>query len=100
MFGIDTHRLLDQFIYHEDQPLIFNSGFFLFLFVAFLLVYNSLSKTDRPKIIFVTLFSFYFYYKSSGFYFILLLTTIFFDFYLAKWIYLSNKHWKKYSLIV
>jgi D-alanyl-lipoteichoic acid acyltransferase DltB (MBOAT superfamily) len=100
MFNIDIHKLLHQFTYQEDQPLIFNSGFFLFLFLLFLTAYNLLSKTDRPKILFVTLFSLYFYYKSSGVYFILLIAITFIDFYLAKWIYLTNVYWKRYSLMI
>lgn len=100
MFSIDIHKLFDQFVYHHDQPLIFNSGFFLFLFLAFLFVYILLSKTDRPKIIFVTLFSFYFYYKSSGIYFLLLIATTLVDFFLAKWIYHTITYWKRYALVV
>ncbi len=100
MFSIDIHKFVDQFVYHADQPLIFNSGFFLFLFLGFLLIYNLLSKTDRAKIIFVTLFSFYFYYKSSGVYFLLLIATTLVDFFLAKWIYHTTTYWKRYTLVV
>jgi alginate O-acetyltransferase complex protein AlgI len=100
MFNIDILKLFDQFAYHENQPLIFNSGFFLFIFLLFLLVYNLLAKTDRPKIIFVTLFSLYFYYKSSGLYFLLLIGTTVVDFYLAKWIHETNVYWKRYSLMI
>ncbi len=100
MFNIDIHKLFSQFVYHEDQPLIFNSGFFLFLFLLFLSVYALLSKTDKPKIVFVTLFSLYFYYKSSGVYFILLILITVVDFFLAKWIHQTKLYWKRYSLMM
>lgn len=83
MFSIDIHKLADEWLYQPDAPLIFNSGLFLFLFVFFLLVYLPLSKTYRPKLLFVTLFSLYFYYKSSGWYFLLLLSTVAIDYHLA-----------------
>ncbi len=83
MFSIDIHKLANELLYQPEAPLIFNSGLFLFLFVFFLLVYIPLSKTHRPKLLFVTLFSLYFYYKSSGWYFLLLLSTVAIDYHLA-----------------
>ncbi|MBL0742840.1 MBOAT family protein [Chryseolinea sp. Jin1] len=87
--------MAEQFVYHADEPLLFNSGFFLFLFTAFLWVYVVLSPTQRPKLIFVTLFSLYFYYKSSGIYFVLLIFAAVVDFTLAKLIYASESQARK-----
>lgn len=95
MFGIDIHKLADQFLYNPQEPLIFNSGFFLFLFLGFLCIYIPLSKTDKPKLFFVTVFSLYFYYKSSGIYFLLLLFTTSVDFTLANLIYRTSTPWKR-----
>ncbi|WP_236676113.1 MBOAT family O-acyltransferase [Chryseolinea lacunae] len=95
MLGFDIHKLAEQFVYHADEPLLFNSGFFLFLFTAFLWVYVVLSPTQRPKLIFVTLFSLYFYYKSSGIYFVLLIFAAVVDFTLAKLIYASESQARK-----
>ncbi len=89
-YHFDIHKLLEQFAYNPAEPLIFNSGFFLFLFAAFLFVYGALSRTHRPKLIFVTLFSLYFYYKSSGAYFVLLIFATIVDFTLAKLIHESS----------
>jgi D-alanyl-lipoteichoic acid acyltransferase DltB (MBOAT superfamily) len=101
MFPLDTHKFRDLFLYNPDEPLIFNSGLFLFLFTTFLWIYISLSKTHRPKLIFVTLFSLYFYYKSSGAYFILLLFATVIDFTLAKLIYTSKDQWyRKFYIVV
>lgn len=80
MFGIDTHKLSQQFLYNPQEPLIFNSGLFIFLFTAFFAIYILLHKTHRPKLLFVTLFSLYFYYKSSGIYFLLLISTTVIDY--------------------
>ncbi len=95
MFGIDTHKLAQQFLYNPQEPLIFNSGLFLFLFLGFLCIYIVLSKTNRPKLLFVTVFSLYFYYKSSGLYFLLLLLTTSVDFSLANLIYRTSTPWKR-----
>ena len=69
-FSVDG--LLQVLTYDPEQPLIFSSGLFLFLFLGFTFVYMLLRKQFTARLIFVTLFSYYFYYKSSGFYFFLL----------------------------
>ncbi len=99
MFSIDIHKLLNQFRYNPEEPLIFNSGLFLFLFLGFLIIYILLSKTHRPKLLFVTLFSLYFYYKSSGVYFLLLLSTTLIDYSLASLIYKTRLQWKRSTLL-
>ena len=100
MFPIDIHKLLQQFVYHAKEPLIFNSGFFLFLFLGFFTVYTMLHKTHRAKLTFVTLFSLYFYYKSSGIYFLILIGSTVIDYALANLIYKTKIQWKKYLLLV
>jgi len=100
MFPLDIHKFKQLFVYHPDEPLIFNSGLFLFLFTGFLWIYISLSKTHKPKLIFVTLFSLYFYYKSSGAYFVLLLFATVIDFTLAKLIHNSRDQWMRKFYIV
>lgn len=70
--------------------MIFSSGVFLFLFLGFSLVYCILHKADTPRIVFVTLFSYYFYYKSSGIYFFLLALVTISDFFIAKAIAKGN----------
>ena len=70
--NIDLDRLRDVFTYDPQAPMIFSSGIFLWLFVAFILVYLLLQRRTTARLLFVTLFSYYFYYKSSGTYFFLL----------------------------
>lgn len=100
MFPIDLSKVAQQFVYNPDEPLLFNSGFFLFLFTGFLWLYVALSPTHRPKMIYVVLFSLYFYYKSSGQYFVLLIFAAIVDFTLAKLIFYSREKWQKKLFIV
>src|SRR5690606_2418088 len=100
MFPLDIHKVVQQFAYNPNEPLIFSSGLFLFLFTAFLTVYYFLSPTHKPKIIFVTIFSLYFYYKSSGIYFLLLLMATVVDYTLAGLIYLSKDKLKRKVLLI
>jgi alginate O-acetyltransferase complex protein AlgI len=100
MYHFDIHKIFQQFVYNPAEPLIFNSGFFLLLFTAFLFVYSRLAHDHRPKLTFVTLFSLYFYYKSSGVYFVLLLFATVFDFSLARLIIESQEQWRKKLFLV
>ncbi len=99
MFNIDIHKVLDQFAYNPEEPLIFNSGFFLFLFLGFLAIYTRIAHTHRAKLTFVTLFSLYFYYKSSGLYFLILIASTVIDYTLANLIYRSTSHVRKLGLL-
>src|SRR5690606_30417245 len=63
-------------------------------------VYYFLSPTNRPKIIFVTLFSLYFYYKSSGLYFVLLLSATVVDYTLAGLIFLTKDKLKRKLMLI
>lgn len=76
--------------YDPRSPLIFSSGFFLFLFAGFSTVYTLLKRTATLRLLFVTLFSYYFYYKSSGMYFGLLALVTLSDFLLALVIHRAN----------
>ena len=98
-FSIDIQKLINQFGYQPDEPLLFNSGLFLLLFVGFLLIYIPLSSSHRPKLIFTTIFSLYFYYKSSGLFFLLLISTTCIDYALAKLIYDHRTPWKRSALL-
>ncbi len=77
---IDWDKLLHVLTYDPSHPMIFASGLFLFLFLAFTLVYPLLRRTSTLRLLFVTLFSYYFYYKSSGTHFFLLAVVTLTDF--------------------
>lgn len=61
--GIDWSKVAGVLTYDPHQPMIFNSGLFLFLFLGFSLVYVLLRHKTTARLLFVTLFSYYFYYK-------------------------------------
>lgn len=98
--GIDWDRLKDVLTYDASQPMIFNSGFFLLLFLGFSLIYLILQKKTTARLLFVTLFSYYFYYKSSGFYFFLLGIVTVSDFLLARRMEQTVQPWKRKLLVV
>lgn len=100
MFPFDIEKVVYQLTYHAEEPLIFNSGLFLFLFAGFVTIYYYLSPNLKAKLIFVTLFSLYFYYKSSGFYFLLLLLATVTDFFLARFIFESQNQLRRKVLVI
>ena len=98
-FEIDWKKLTDVLTYDPQQPMIFSSGLFLWLFLGFSLIYLLLQRKTTARLLFVSLFSYYFYYKSSGFYFFLLGIVTVSDFLLARWMYRTETSWKR-KLIV
>lgn len=77
-------KLCSLLSYDAQQPLIFSSGLFLFLFAGFLLLYGRLRNAATARIVYVILFSLYFYYKSSGIYFLLLVFASVSDYWIAR----------------
>jgi alginate O-acetyltransferase complex protein AlgI len=100
MWHFDIHKILEQLRYNPKEPLIFSSGLFLVLFMFFSWIYVILSDRQKPKFIYVTIFSLYFYYKCSGMYFLLLIAATIVDYVLANLIYISySKLQKKLFLL-
>ena len=66
--NLDLSKLGELLTYQQGEPLMFNSGLFLFLFSAFLVVYRLVHRHATLRMLFVIFFSLYFYYKSSGIY--------------------------------
>ena len=86
------HNIINELTYHPSEPLIFSTGLFLVLFVAFSFVYMLLVRRTTVRLAFVTAFSYYFYYKSSGFYFLLLAFVTASDYLIANQI---SKCWQR-----
>ncbi len=93
-------KALGLLVYDTHQPLIFNSGLFLFLFAGFLLFYALLRRSTSVRIIYVILFSLYFYYKSSGVYFLLLVFVAASDYWIARALYRTRRPWLRRSWVV
>lgn len=79
-------KLIDILKYSPDEPLVFNSGLFLLLFLAFLAIYQILQRWRNLKLLFVIAFSLYFYYKSSAEYCFILLGVCVSDYVLGRWL--------------
>ncbi len=92
-------RLGNLLVYDPKAPMIFSSGFFLWLFAGFLVVYTLLEHRDNARILFVVLFSYYFYYKSSGFFFFLLAVVTVSDYYIARWMACTDGRWARKWLV-
>ncbi len=97
---IDTNKIVEQLSYNAKDPLLFNSGFFLFFFCAFLLGYQFLYKRKLLRVGYFTAFSLYFFYKACGFYFGFILLSAVVDFNLANWIYTAKDIKRKKALLI
>ena len=100
---LSPDKFFELFRYQPQSPLLFSTGLFLFLFVGFYIIYNSLQNLQRTRIIYVILFSLYFYYKTSGLWFMLLIFTATSDFFVGRAIHttkdaLGKKLWVALSL--
>ena len=59
-------NILNLLSYDPKAPMLFSSGTFWALFLAFMPLYGLLRRRKWQMLTFVVAFSFYFYYKSSG----------------------------------
>lgn len=99
-FHFDTDKLISQLTYNAKDPLLFNSGFFLFFFCVFLLGYQFLYKRKLLRVVYFTLFSLYFFYKACGFYFGFILLSAVVDFNLSNWIYTAKTQGRKNAILI
>jgi D-alanyl-lipoteichoic acid acyltransferase DltB (MBOAT superfamily) len=98
---IDIEKLIGQLAYNSKDPLLFNSGFFLFFFLFFLLGYQFLYKRKLSRVVYFTLFSLFFFYKACGFYFLFILLSAVVDFNLSNLMYrVKGKNNKKIILVI
>lgn len=99
--NLDFNKFINLFIYNPQEPLIFSSAIFLILFALFIIFHRLFYKSNKLRLIYITLFSLYFYYKSSGYYFVLLLFTTIIDYLVAFKIYNTEVQYKrKFYLLI
>lgn len=103
-FGtIDAAQVNEWLTFNPKEPILFNTAFFLGLFLLFYPIYilTTKAKTRVYRHIYVFAFSLFFYYKSSGIYFCLLLFSGLVDYTLAKFLYEETKEgYRKFFLIL
>ena len=102
---LSLERLRALFAYQPESPMLFSTGLFFFLFIAFYIGYRALRHTTTARILYVVLFSLYFYYKSSGVWFLLLVFTATSDFLIARALAATvrpagRKVWVALSLVI
>lgn len=97
--SIEIEKICDVLKYDPFNPLLFNTGLFLILFLIFIAVYQLLERWRNTKLIFVILFSLYFYYKSSAQYCFILLGVCISDFLLGLWMEQTAKSWVRKSIV-
>lgn len=92
-------KIANLLVYQPGNPLLFNTGLFLILFLAFLFIYQSLRKYKYPKMIFVILFSLYFYYKSSAQCCFILLGVAISDYILGNLLAIAKRSFLRKSIV-
>lgn len=90
--SIDFNKVLHLFVYDRYNPLYFSTSFFLFFFLALLIVYRVFARSKSLKIYTLILFSLFFYYKNSGYFFLLLFFSTFINFYFGNWLYKAKSN--------
>ena len=88
---IEWADVVNWFTYNPKEPLLFNTGLFLGLFVVFYAVYILTRKTFHLRMVYVICFSLFFYYKSSGAYFLLLVLSSVVDYTLGYFMYRETR---------
>lgn len=77
--------LKDLLAYNPAEPMLFNTGLFLVLFVLFVVVYQLVRGHRRIKMLITIAFSLYFYYKSGSWCVLILCGVCLSDFLLGLW---------------
>lgn len=97
---IDIDKVVQTLSYNPKEPLLFNSGFFLYFFFAFFLFYQFVYRHKLTRVIVISIFSLYFFYKACGIYFLFILLAAVVDFNLSNWIFKTERRSKKKFLLV
>lgn len=93
-------NLLTVLTYNQKEPLLFNSGFFLYFFLFVLIFNKAFTNYKRGKVIFLTVSSIYFYYKSSGIFFILVIISSLVDYVAGMVIYNTQFNLRKRIFLI
>ncbi len=100
MLNFDFNKLIAQLTYDSNNPLLFNSSFFLIFFTVFLIFYQFIYNYKLTRVIVFTMFSLYFFYKACGYYFIIILISAVVDFIISNAIYKSKQQSTKKGLLI
>ncbi|UAY52426.1 MBOAT family O-acyltransferase [Ferruginibacter albus] len=97
---LDFNKLIEELSYNPKEPLLFNSGFFIWFFALFIITYSLVAHYRNARVITFVLFSLYFFYKASGWFVGLVLLSAVIDFTLSNLIYKTINTHKRKALLV
>lgn len=100
MFSLDPAKIWESLLYNPKEPLLFNSGFFIWFFAVFIIVYSLVAKNRNARINTLTVFSLYFFYKACGWFVGLVLVSAVVDFILSNAIFRTVNSVKRKTLLV
>ena len=98
--SFDTTAFLKQLLYDAKNPLLFNNGFFVYLFFVFMVLYYLLRNNFKARTNLFCITSLYFFYKASGFFVVLVIISAIADFILSNAIYKQKEQRKKKFLLI
>ncbi|MCX7833600.1 MAG: MBOAT family protein [Ignavibacteria bacterium] len=81
---MNLDNIINLLKYNSQNPLTFISGYFLWFFILFVLIYAVFYKRVFARTFILLIFSYYFYYKTSGLYILLLFAVSSFDYLFLK----------------
>jgi D-alanyl-lipoteichoic acid acyltransferase DltB (MBOAT superfamily) len=90
--SFDLQQFLHQFLYDPKNPLLFNNGFFVYLFFIFMMLYFYWRNKISLRTNLFCFVSLYFFYKASGFFVVFVIISAIADFILSNAIYRQKKH--------
>lgn len=99
MNDIDLGKLGEVLAYDKSNPLLFNTGLFLLLFVGLILLYQAMRRWRVAKMVTIILFSLYFYYKSSAECCFILLGVCVSDYLLGLWMGSTPQRWLRQAIV-
>ncbi len=93
------NRLASLLTFDAANPMLFNSGLFLVLFVIFLIIYQAVRGYRHIRMLLVIAFSLYFYYKSSEWCVFILCGVCLSDYLLGLWLGAAKAPWLRKSIV-
>ena len=100
MTNFDITTFFKQFLYDPENPLLFNSGFFVFFFTVFIALYYCFRNKINTRRYIFCFFSLYFFYKASNEFVVLVIISAIVDFVLSNAIYRQQNKLKKKGLLI
>ncbi len=88
---LQAGRIADVLAFDPQNPMLFNTGLFLVLFVAFLAIYQAAARLRLLRMAVTILFSLFFYWKSSAECCFILLGVAVADYWLGQWMGRENR---------